>query len=166
MLLNAVVAGGVFAAYLTVLVLQLNPAVPLRPATVGALALPLVLLHGASFATLSYAVIVVRQLFGEKVLSPGWVSFRCSCGCALVAAGVAATLMWLNLRAPAASRSTATRRAAWRSGAVILTLGLALCSCSASSGTRSGAAGARVGGVRAGGAAVARRAAVAARLGA
>ena len=35
MLLNALIGGGVFAAYMTVLVLQLNPAVPLSPGAVG-----------------------------------------------------------------------------------------------------------------------------------
>lgn len=125
MLLNAVIAGGVFAAYMTVLVLQLNPAVPLRGGTVAALALAVLLLHGAFFAVIVSVVLLVRQLVAETVLSPGWVSFQLLVWLCLIASGVAATLMWLNLRG---LRVTLDEEAARRMGmgAVVLTLGVAL----------------------------------------
>ena len=125
MLLNAGIAGGIFAAYLTVLVLQLNPSVPLRPGTVGALAVPILLLHGTFAALLFYAVLLVRNLFAETVLSPAWVSFQLLVWLSLIAAGVAATLMWLNLSGLRVTlEDDAARRMAL--GAVVLTLGVAL----------------------------------------
>jgi hypothetical protein len=125
MLLNAGIAGGIFAAYLTVLVLQLNPSVPLRPGTVGALAMPILLLHGTFAALLFYAVLLVRHLFGETVLSPGWVSFQLLVWLCLLASGVAATLMWLNLSGLRVTlEDDAARRMA--QGAVVLTLGVAV----------------------------------------
>jgi hypothetical protein len=125
MLLNAGIAGGIFAAYLTVLVLQLNPSVPLRPGTVGALVLPILLLHGTFVALVFYGVLLVRHLFAETVLSPGWVSFQLLVWLCLIASGVAATLMWLNL---SGLRTTLEDDAARRMalGAVVLTLGVAL----------------------------------------
>ena len=125
MLLNAGIAGGIFAAYLTVLVLQLNPSVPLRLGTVGALVLPILLLHGTFVALVFYGVLLVRHLFAETVLSPGWVSFQLLVWLCLMASGVAATLMWLNL---SGLRTTLEDDAARRMalGAVVLTLGVAL----------------------------------------
>jgi hypothetical protein len=125
MLLNAAIAGGVFAAYLTVLVLQLNPAVPLQPATAVALTLPLLLFHGMFFAAAAYAALVLRHFVAERVLSPGWVSFQLLVWLCLIAAGLAATLMWLNLSnlRVTIDAETARRMAL---GAVVLTLGVAL----------------------------------------
>jgi hypothetical protein len=125
MLLNAGIAGGVFAAYLTVLVLQLNPSIPLRPGTVGALLLPILLLHGTFVALVFYGLLLVRHLLAETVLSPGWVSFQLLVWLCLIASGVAATLMWLNLSGLRVTlEDEAARRMAL--GAVVLTLGVAL----------------------------------------
>src|SRR5215208_4273102 len=125
MLLNAGIAGGIFAAYLTVLVLQLNPSVPLRPGTVGALVLPILLLHGTFVALVFYGLLLVRHLLADTVLSPGWVSFQLLVWLCLIASGVAATLMWLNLSGLRVTlEDEVARRMAW--GAVVLTLGVAL----------------------------------------
>ena len=54
------------------LVLQLNPAVPLRPGTVGALVLPLLLLHGTLFALVFYTVLLAADSSGrDGVCRPG-----------------------------------------------------------------------------------------------
>ena len=82
MLLNAGIAGGVFAAYLTVLVLQLNPSIPLRPGTVGALLLPILLLHGTFVALVFYGLLLVRHLWQRRCCRRGGSAFSCSCGCA------------------------------------------------------------------------------------
>ncbi len=125
MLLNALIAGGVFAAYMTVLVLQLNPAVPLSPGGLGALAVRLLLLYGSWFAVAAFTVLAARHFFAETSLSPGWVSFQLLVWLCLVASGLAATLMWLNL---SSLRTTLDDEAARRMalGAVVLTLGVAL----------------------------------------
>ena len=107
------------------LVLQLNPSIPLRPGTVGALVLPILLLHGTFVALLFYAALLVRHLLAETVLSPGWVSFQLLVWLCLIAAGVAAALMWLNLSGLRVTlEDDAARRMAL--GAVVLTLGVAL----------------------------------------
>ena len=107
------------------LVLQLNPSIPLRPGTVGALVLPILLLHGTFVALLFYAALLVRQLLAETVLSPGWVSFQLLVWLCLIAAGVAAALMWLNFSGLRVTlEDDAARRMAL--GAVVLTLGVAL----------------------------------------
>jgi predicted AlkP superfamily phosphohydrolase/phosphomutase len=125
MLLNAGIAGGIFAAYLAVLVLQLNPSIPLRPGTVGALVLPILLLHGSLVALVFYAALLVRHLLAETVLSPGWVSFQLLVWLCLIASGVAAALTWLNLSGLRVTlEDDAARRMAL--GAVVLTVGVAV----------------------------------------
>jgi len=98
MLLNSVLAGAIAAAYLTVLFLQLNPAVPLRPGAVGPLAAVLLLSYGVHFAVAFYALSVLRQMFGDESLSPGWLSVRVLAWLGAAAASCGAALMWLNLR--------------------------------------------------------------------
>jgi hypothetical protein len=124
-LLNATIGGGIFAAYLAVLVLQLNPSVPLRPGTVGGLVLPLLVMHGTFFALAFYTVLLVRHFLAETVLSPGWVSFQLLVWSCLIASGMAATLMWLNLSGLRVTlEDEAARRMAL--GAVVLTIAVAL----------------------------------------
>ena len=75
-LLNCVLAGGLMAGYLTILFLQLNPAVPLRPSALGPLAFALWVSYGLHAAIFFYVVLVIRQLFAEEPLSPGWVCVK------------------------------------------------------------------------------------------
>lgn len=95
--LNTVIAGGVFAAYLMVLFLQLNPAVPIHPGSVARLGASLFIWYGVWVALTFYLALLVRQAVAETVLSPGWVSFQLLVWLCLVASAIAATLMWLNL---------------------------------------------------------------------
>lgn len=98
MLTNSAIAGALASAYLTVLVLHLNPQVPLSPSVIGPLALGFGLSYGVNAAVLFYALIVVRQLLATEVLSPGWVSVRVLSWLAVLAASAAAAVMWLNVR--------------------------------------------------------------------
>lgn len=98
MLSNSVIAGGVASGYLTALVLQLNPSVPLDPATLLPLALALGAAYGTNLAVLFYALIVLRQILAVEVLSPGWLSVRLLSWLCTMAAGTGAGLMWMNLR--------------------------------------------------------------------
>src|SRR5512134_1978169 len=93
MLTNSLLAGALGAAYLTVLVLQLNPQVPLFSATTGRWFMTLGLLYGVHLAVLSYVVMVGREFFALDGLSPGWASVRVLAWLAAAAAAVAATLM-------------------------------------------------------------------------
>jgi len=76
MLTNSLLAGALGAAYLTVLVLQLNPQIPLLSDTTWRWFLTLCLLYGVNLAVLFYAVVVVREFFALRMLSPGWASVR------------------------------------------------------------------------------------------
>src|SRR5512141_2247069 len=74
MLTNSLMAGALGAAYLTVLVLQLNPHIPVLSATTWRWFATLSLLYGVHLAVTFYVVIVVREFFMLRVLSPGWAS--------------------------------------------------------------------------------------------
>ena len=96
---NAVIAGVAGAVYLSVLILQLNPRVPLFPTEIGPLVVTLTLSYGVHLAVIFYALIVLRQLVAAKVVSPGWISLRLLSWLLTGAAAGTAALMWLNLRA-------------------------------------------------------------------
>ena len=98
MLTNSLLAGAFGAAYLTILVLQLNPEVPLVSATTWAWFVTFVMLYGVHFAVLFYVAIVAREFITMDVLSPGWVSVRLLAWLGALLSAGAATLMWLNVR--------------------------------------------------------------------
>jgi hypothetical protein len=119
MLSNSVIAGGLAAGYLTVLVLQLNPQYRIDPGTLAPLGLMLGAAYGINLTVAFYALIVFRQILAVEVLSPGWVSVRLLSWLLTMAAGGGATLMWLNLRGfgPVLDVETSRRMAA---GAIVV----------------------------------------------
>lgn len=98
LLANAIVAGLIGATYLTVLVLQLNPHMPLDSRAVlewfGALAA----LYGLHLAVVCYVGMMLLEVFGLPVSAPAWVSVRLQAWIGTVLCAGAAVLMWLNLR--------------------------------------------------------------------
>src|SRR4051812_46996628 len=120
MLTNSVLAGELGAAYLTVLVLQLNPQIPILSSTTWRWYLTLGTLYGVHLAVIFYVVMVVREFFALDAFSPGWVSVRMLAWMGAAAAAVAAMLMWLNVRGFSAAL---TADADWRmtAGAVATT---------------------------------------------
>jgi type I phosphodiesterase/nucleotide pyrophosphatase len=114
MLTNSLLAGALGAAYLTVLVLQLNPQIPVLSDTTWRWFGTLALLYGVHLAVTFYVIIVVREFFALRVLSPGWASVRVLAWMAAASAAVAATLMWLNVRG---FNTALTEDAAWRMAA-------------------------------------------------
>src|SRR5215218_1199503 len=145
MLTNSLLAGALGAAYLTVLVLQLNPQIPLLSQTTSRWYLTLCLFYGVHLAVTFYVVIVLREFFAFRVLSPGWASVRVLAWMGASAAAAAAVLMWLNVRGFDAAL---TEDAAWRmtAGAIattasaIILLGIAIAHYSfGRSGSRVGA---------------------------
>lgn len=90
--------GGVFgAAFVCVLILQLNPHLPLDGAVVLRLLHVCVLFYGVHLTVTFYVITVLRQLFSREVLSPGWVSVRLLAWISPVVCAAAALLMWFNL---------------------------------------------------------------------
>src|SRR3954463_15465953 len=98
MLTNALLAGALGAAYLTILLLQLNPQVPLTSSTVWRWYATWGLFYGTQLAILFYALMLLREFFGVEIFSPGWISVRLLAWLSSAAAAAAATLMWLNRR--------------------------------------------------------------------
>ena len=118
MLANSVIGGTAFAVYLTILVLQINPAYPLL--SIPGLAATLVLSYGFHSTTIFYALIVLRQILATQVISPGWISYRFLVWLCTASAGVATVLTWVNLRglAPFMAPEAVTRMTG---GAIVLT---------------------------------------------
>jgi predicted AlkP superfamily phosphohydrolase/phosphomutase len=132
MLTNSLLAGALGAAYFTVLVLQLNPQVPLLSASAWRWFVTISLLYGVHLAITFYVVIVVREFFVLRVLSPGWASVRVLAWMGAVLAALASVLMWLNVGAfqaalteDAARRMTAGALATSVSAAVLLAIAIA-----------------------------------------
>ncbi len=97
LLSNSALAGSLAAAFITILVLQLNPGVP-----VGAGAIPLVvvllLTFGVHGTVAWYVVLVLEQVLTTDPPSPGWVSLRLLSIAAPITTGAATVLMSLNAR--------------------------------------------------------------------
>jgi len=132
MLTNSLLAGALGAAYLTILVLQLNPQVPLLSASTWRWFTTLSLAYGVHLAVTFYVTIVIREFFMLRVLSPGWASVRMLAWMAAVLAALAATLMWLNVgdfqfavTENAARRMTTGAMATTASAAVLLVIAIA-----------------------------------------
>jgi hypothetical protein len=96
-----------------VLVLQLNPQMPVVSASAGRWFVTLGMLYGVHLSVTFYLIMVAREFFALDGLSPGWASVRVLAWLAAVSAAIAATLMWLNvngfsaaLTEPAARRLT------------------------------------------------------------
>lgn len=131
MFTNSLLAGALGAAYLTVLVLQLNPHVPVFSTTSWHWFVTLGLLYGVHMAVTFYLVMVAREFFALDGLSPGWASVRVLAWLAAIAAAVAATLMWVNVDGFRASLTEAaalrmTRGAIATTGSAIVLVGIAI----------------------------------------
>ena len=121
MLTNSVIGGVLFATYVTILVLQLNPHLSLQPPSIWPVAATFILFYGFHAAVGFYALIVIRQLLARQVLSPGWLSLRLLAWFCAAGAAAGSVLMWMNLRGlrPALEEEVARRLAA---GALTLSL--------------------------------------------
>ncbi len=120
MLSNSVLAASVAAAYVAVVVLQLNPHYPIEPGTVVPMFLMTGAAYGVNLTVAFYGLVVLRQILAVEVLSPGWVSVRLLSWLLTMAAAGGAALMWLNVRGfgPVLDEETARRMAA---GAIVVT---------------------------------------------
>ena len=124
MLSNSVITGGLASAYLTALVLQLNPAVQIDPGSLLVLALVLGVAYGANLTIGFYSLIVFRQILAVEVLSPGWLSVRLLSWLCTIAAGGGAALMWMNLTGFAPVLDPETRSAMFNGAAIVSACGL------------------------------------------
>src|SRR4051812_17902544 len=103
MLTNAAIAGALGAAFLTVIVLQLNPQIPLLSHTTARWLFTLGVLYGAPLAFVCFVLMIVQEFFSMRPLSPAWVSVRVLAWLGATIASAAAALMWLNVHGFAAA---------------------------------------------------------------
>jgi hypothetical protein len=96
MLSNSVFAGLLAAVYLSVLLLDLNPSVPMTMRAVGPLLAVAVLAYGLHIFVVSYALYVLRQIATVEPASPGWISLRLLTWSAAILSGTAAVITWLH----------------------------------------------------------------------
>jgi hypothetical protein len=96
MLSNSVFAGLLAAVYLTLLLLHLNPTVPLSAPAIGPLFTVAALSYGLHIAVVSYALYVLRQIAIVEPSPPGWISLRLLTWSAAALSGTAAVITWLH----------------------------------------------------------------------
>jgi predicted AlkP superfamily phosphohydrolase/phosphomutase len=94
MLSNSAFAGLLAAAYFTLLLLLLNPEVPLGAA--GPVLTVIVLSYGLHITVVAYALYVLRQILIVEPSPPGWISLRLLTWSAAVLSGTAAVITWLH----------------------------------------------------------------------
>ena len=132
MLSNSAFAGLLAAVYLTLLLLHLNPSVPLESGGVLSLLTVSTVTYGLHIFVVSYALYVVRQIALGEPASPGWISLRLLTWSAAALSGTAAVVTWLHAAGlehalPAAALDAIARAALVfaASAAVFLVLGIA-----------------------------------------
>src|SRR6185503_12523241 len=96
MLSNSVFAGLLASVYLTLLLLHLNPSVPLDARAVWPLFTVMTVSYGVHIAVVSYALYVLRQIAIVEPSSPGWISLRLLTWSAAALSGTAAVITWLH----------------------------------------------------------------------
>jgi hypothetical protein len=96
MLSNSVFAGLLASVYLTLLLLHLNPSVPLTAHGVWPLFTVVAVSYGLHIAVVSYVLYVFRHIVIVEPSSPGWVSLRLLTWSAAVLSGTAAVITWLH----------------------------------------------------------------------
>jgi hypothetical protein len=94
---NSALGGALGAAFITILVLQLNPQLPLKWSVVAPLYGLIALFYAVHLAVAFYALLVVWQLAVSTVHSPGWISLRLMSWIGTLVVSAGAALMWLNL---------------------------------------------------------------------
>lgn len=98
MLTNSL-AGGILAAmYLSVLVLQLNPHVPVVSMTALRWFVALLAMYGPYLTAVILLLILAREAVASRPLHPGWLSLRILAWLSAASAVSAALLTWANLR--------------------------------------------------------------------
>src|SRR5262245_13078944 len=97
MLVNSVVAAGLATAYVLVLILLLNPAIPLQRGTIIPLVVSVGLFYGVQLTILFYVLLLVWQFLARFVFSPAWVSVGALAWLTAMSSIAGAALMWRNM---------------------------------------------------------------------
>lgn len=90
MLTNAMAAGTLAAAYVTVLLLQLNPRVPLLSTELAAWFRVMLSFYGLHLTIAIFVLLILRDAIAGRALAPAWISVRLLAWIAALLAGAAA----------------------------------------------------------------------------
>lgn len=126
MLSNSLVVGALASAYVLVLILQLNPTLPLNPIDLAPLGVTVGLFYTAYLSAIFYALLVTRQLLGRDLFSPAWISVTVLAWLASAAAAAGALVMWANVGTFALVLETKTSAALRQSALVLAAVSLLL----------------------------------------
>jgi predicted AlkP superfamily phosphohydrolase/phosphomutase len=99
MLSNSLAVGALASCYVLLLVLDLNPTLPLSPARLGPLVTTAGLFYAVHLTVIAYLVLVLRQVLARELFSPAWVSVNVLAWLGAAAALIGAVLIWANLQA-------------------------------------------------------------------
>ena len=94
---NSVAAACVATAYVLVLVLNLNPSLPLDAAHLGSLISTVGLFYAVHLTVICYILLVLRQILARELFSPAWVSVGVLVWLTAASALAGAALMLRNL---------------------------------------------------------------------
>jgi len=94
---NSVAAACVATAYVLVLVLNLNPSLPLDAAHLGSLISTVGLFYAVHLTVICYILLVLRQILARELFSPAWVSVGVLVWLTAASAFAGAALMLRNL---------------------------------------------------------------------
>jgi predicted AlkP superfamily phosphohydrolase/phosphomutase len=98
MLTNSLIAGALAAAYVVILILHLNPTLPVTWAAVTPLSVRVGGFYAVYLTAIAYVLLVLRQLLGRDPFSPAWLSVDVLAWSGCVAASAGASVMWANVR--------------------------------------------------------------------
>jgi predicted AlkP superfamily phosphohydrolase/phosphomutase len=97
MFCNSAIGGVLGAAFMAILVLQLNPHLPLVRQVVLPLYSRMLMFYGSQIAVGFYTLLVIWQVFSTRPHAPGWISLRLLSWIGTVVVSGAAALMWFNV---------------------------------------------------------------------
>src|SRR5262245_60558607 len=97
MLVNSVVAACLATAYVLVLILLLNPAMPLQRSAIVPLGVSVGLFYGAQLTVVFSVLLLLRQFLARFLFSPAWVSVGALVWLTAISSAAGAALMWRNM---------------------------------------------------------------------
>jgi len=90
-------AAAIATAYVLVLVLQLNPALPLHPLRLVPVLSTVGVFYAVHLTAIAYVLLVIRQLLARELFSPAWISVGVLTWLVAIAAAAASIVVWRNL---------------------------------------------------------------------
>ena len=98
LLSNSLAAAILATCYVLILLLQLNPRLPLDPRRLVPIAESVGVFYVVHLMAMFYAMLVTRQLLAREPLSPAWISVGVLSWLGAIAAAAGSALMWANVR--------------------------------------------------------------------